>query len=153
MGTSSTAGLTDPPDLSELSTALYSAISLVVRRLRQTAAPDEPSVPERSALARLDRLGPATAAELARIEQISPQAMGITLAALEERGLVERRRDEGDRRRAVTTVTEAGREMLRLKRSARAHVIAGGLADGFSPEELRTLAAAAPLIERLAEQI
>ena len=141
------------PTTDDLSTSLYSAISLVVRRLRQTAAPDEPTMPERAALARLDRLGPATAAELARVEQISPQAMGITLAALEERGLVERRRDEADRRRSVTTVTEAGREMLRLKRSARARVIADGLADGFSEEELRTLAAAAPLIQRLAEKI
>jgi DNA-binding MarR family transcriptional regulator len=140
-------------DLSDLSTALYSAISLVVRRLRQTATPDEPTLPERSALARLARLGPATAADLARIEQISPQAMGITLAALEERGLVERRRDEVDRRRSVTTVTEAGQEMLRLKRSARAHVIAAGLANEFTEEELRILAAAAPLIQRLAEKI
>ena len=143
----------DSPSVDDLSTALYSAISLVVRRLRQTAAPDEPTLPERSALARLARLGPATAADLARIEQISPQAMGITLASLEERGLVERRRDEVDRRRSVTTVTEAGREMLRLKRSARAHVIAAGLASDFTDEELRTLAAAAPLMQRLAEKI
>lgn len=141
------------PSVDDLSTALYSAISLVVRRLRQTAAPDEPTLPERSALARLARLGPATAADLARIEQISPQAMGITLASLEERGLVERRRDEVDRRRSVTTVTEAGQEMLRLKRSARAHVIAAGLASGFTEEELRILTAAAPLMQRLAEQI
>ncbi|MEY9863849.1 DNA-binding MarR family transcriptional regulator [Catenulispora sp. GAS73] len=143
----------DSPRVDDLSTALFSAISLVVRRLRQTAAPGEPSLPERSALARLDRNGPATAAELARVEQISPQAMGITLAALEERGLVERRRDEEDRRRSVTVVTEAGREALRLKRSARAAAIAAGLADGFTDEELRTLADAAPLIQRLAEKI
>jgi DNA-binding MarR family transcriptional regulator len=143
----------DTPSVDDLSAALYSAISLSVRRLRQTAEPGEPSLPERSALARLDRGGPATAADLARAEQISPQAMGITLAALEERGLVERRRDDVDRRRAVTTVTEAGREMLRLKRSARTRVIAKGLASGFTAEELRTLAAAAPLMQRLAEGI
>ena len=143
----------DSPNVDDLSTALYNAIGLVVRRLRQTAAPDEPTLPERSVLARLSRLGPATAADLARIEQISPQAMGITLAALEERGLVERRRDEGDRRRSVTTVTEAGQEMLRLKRSARARVIATGLANEFTEEELRILSAAAPLIQRLAEKI
>lgn len=143
----------DSPRVDDLSTALFSAISLVVRRLRQTAAPGEPSLPERSALARLDRNGPATAADLARVEQISPQAMGITLAALEDRGLVERRRDDADRRRSVTVVTEAGREALRLKRSARASAIAAGLADGFTDQELRTLAAAAPLIQRLAEKI
>jgi DNA-binding MarR family transcriptional regulator len=143
----------DSPSVDDLSTTLYNAISLVVRRLRQASEPDEPTLPERSALARLDRLGPATAADLARIEQVSPQAIGVTLAALEERGLVERRRDEVDRRRAVTTVTEAGREVLRLKRGARARVIAAGLASDFSAEELQTLAAAAPLIQRLAEKI
>jgi DNA-binding MarR family transcriptional regulator len=143
----------DSVSVEDLSTSLFSAISLLVRRLRQSAEPGELTLPERSALARLDRLGPSTAAELARIEQISPQAMGITLAALEEQGLVERRRDAVDRRRSVTTVTDAGREVLRLKRSARARVIAEGLAGGFTEEELRTLAAAAPLIGRLAEQI
>lgn len=143
----------DSPSVDDLSAALYSAISLTVRRLRQTAEPGEPTLPERSALARLDRGGPATAADLARAEQISPQAMGITLASLEDRGLVERRRDDVDRRRAVTTVTEAGRELLRLKRGARTKVIAKGLAGGFTDEELRTLAAAAPLIQRLAESI
>ena len=143
----------DSPSVDDLSAALYSAISLTVRRLRQTAEPGEPTLPERSALARLDRGGPATAADLARAEQISPQAMGITLASLEDRGLVERRRDDVDRRRAVTTVTEAGRELLRLKRGARTRVIAKGLAGGFTDEELRTLAAAAPLIQRLAESI
>jgi DNA-binding MarR family transcriptional regulator len=141
------------PSVEELSTSLFSAISQMVRRLRQSAAPGELTLPERSALGRLDRVGPATAADLARIEQISPQAMGITLSALEEQGLVERRRDAGDRRRSVASVTDAGREVLRLKRSARAHVIATGLADGFSAEELRTLAAAAPLMQRLAEKI
>jgi DNA-binding MarR family transcriptional regulator len=141
------------PSVEDLSTSLFSAISLMVRRLRQSAAPGELTLPERSALGRLDRGGPATAADLARIEQISPQAMGITLNALEEQGLVQRERDVVDRRRAVASVTDAGREVLRLKRSARAHVIAAGLAEGFSAEELRTLAAAAPLIERLAEKI
>ncbi|GAA1984431.1 MarR family winged helix-turn-helix transcriptional regulator [Catenulispora subtropica] len=139
--------------LDDISTSLFGAISLMVRRMRQSPAPGELTLPERSALGRLDRGGPATAAELARIEQISPQAMGITLGVLEDKGLVERRRDEADRRRSVTSLTDAGREMLRLKRSARARLIADALADGFTAEELRTLAEAAPLIQRLAEKI
>ncbi|NUR63211.1 MAG: MarR family transcriptional regulator [Catenulispora sp.] len=143
----------DARDLEDTSTALFSAITMMVRRMRQIPAPGELTLPERSALARLDRLGPATAADLARIEQISPQAMGITLAALEDKGLVARRRDEGDRRRALTSLTDSGREMVRLKRSARARLIADALSDGFTAEELRTLAAAGPLIQRLAEKI
>lgn len=140
-------------DLDDLSTSLFAGITTMIRRMRQSPAPGELTLPERSALGRLDRNGPSTAADLARIEQISPQAMGITLGVLEAKGLVERRRDAADRRRALTTLTEAGREMLRLKRSARARLIADALSDGFTPAELRTLAAAAPLIQRLAEKI
>jgi len=139
--------------MEDLSTSLFSAISLMVRRLRQAPAPGELTLPERSALGRLERGGPTTAADLARIEQISPQAMGITLASLEMKGLIERVRDAGDRRRAITSLTDAGREMLRRKRSARAHLIADALADGFTADELQTLADAAPLIQRLAEKI
>ena len=36
---------------------------------------------------------PATPGELAKLEQISPQSMGATLASLEARGLVQRRPD------------------------------------------------------------
>jgi DNA-binding MarR family transcriptional regulator len=141
------------PDLDDLSEVLYDGIRLIARRLRQSSIPGEPSLPERSALSRLDRGGPATAAELARAEQITPQAMGTTLSALEERGLVERRPDPRDRRRVVMSLTDAGGELLRRKRGARARQLATALEEGFTTAELETLKAAAPLIERLAESI
>ncbi len=116
--------------------------------------PDDLTMPETAALARLDRGGPATSAELSRIEQISPQSMGATLAGLDRRGLVERAADPGDGRRVVLTLTDSGRKVLRDKRSSRAEQIATALsAVDFTTEELRTLAAAAPLIERLAHGI
>ena len=49
-----------------------------------------------------------TATELAKLEQISPQSMGATLGALEASGLVLRRPDPDDRRRAVITMTGPG---------------------------------------------
>ncbi len=64
-------------------------------------------MPERSALARLDRGGPATSSAMAREAQITAQAMGATLNALRNRGLVERRPDPEDGRRVVLTVTDA----------------------------------------------
>jgi DNA-binding MarR family transcriptional regulator len=90
---------------------------------------------------------------MARAEQISPQSMGATLGALESRGLVDRRPDPEDGRRIVLSVTEAGRALLRDKRTARIRQIAQVLASEFSSEEQRHLMAAAPLIERLAENI
>lgn len=141
------------PDVNDIAAALRISIGLLLRRLRQAPAEGELTLPESSALARLDRGGPATASALARLEQISPQSMGATLGALELRGLVERRSDPGDGRRVVLSVTEAGLEVLRNRRNARTEVLAEALSTRFTRTELRQLMAAAPLLERLAQSI
>ena len=66
--------------------ALLLCVGLLRRRLRQTPVVGELTFPETAALGRLDRGGPAAAADLARKEQISPQSMGATLGELETRG-------------------------------------------------------------------
>ena len=147
-------------DANQVSSALMTSVGLLVRRLRQAQSggaftiPDsELTIPETSALARLDRGGPTTATVLAKIEQISPQSMGATLAALETRGLVERRPDADDGRRAVISITKAGAKELRNRRDARARYVARTLSKDFTPSEIKELAAATPLIERLAQGI
>ena len=87
-------------EINVLAGELRTSMGLLLRRLRQVPAAGEPTLPETSALARLDRGGPTTASELARAEQISPQSMGATLGALEARGLVGRPSDPADGRRA-----------------------------------------------------
>jgi hypothetical protein len=67
-------------DVAQVAGALRMSMGLLVRRLRQMKAEGELTLPESSALARLDRGGPATSATLAKLEQISPQSMGATLA-------------------------------------------------------------------------
>jgi DNA-binding MarR family transcriptional regulator len=134
--------------------ALHLSMSQVMRRLRQTPpASDDLTTPETSALSKLDRGGPRTSAELARLEQISAQSMGATLSALADRGLIERSPDPQDGRRVTISINDAGRGVLRERRSARTQQIAAGLARGFTPAELRQLTAVAPLIERLAQQL
>ena len=137
----------------DIAAALRVSVGMLLRRLRQVRPDDELSLPESSALARLDRIGPVTPGALAKVEQISPQSMGATLAALEARGLIERHPDPADGRRVVLSVTEAGLELLRNKRGARTEQLAQALSAGFTPAELRQLAAAAPLLERLAQSI
>ena len=141
------------PDVHEVAGALRVSIGLLLRRLRQTRTDGELTLPESSALTRLDRGGPATASALAKLEQISPQSMGATLGALEAKGLIERRPDPGDGRRAVLSVTGAGSRLLRDKRNARTERLAKALSAGFTPAEIQLLAAASPLLERLAESI
>jgi DNA-binding MarR family transcriptional regulator len=145
--------MADELDVRDVAAALRVSMGLLLRRLRQVGVPGELTVPETSALARLDRNGPATSSELARVEQISPQSMGATLSALEARGLVTRDPDARDGRRIVLSVTETGRQLLRDKRDARTEHLARALAAGFTREELGQLMAAAPLLERLAQGI
>jgi DNA-binding MarR family transcriptional regulator len=140
------------PDVRQVAAAVRLSVGLLIRRLRQTPVEGGLALPESSALARLERGGPATASELAKLEQISPQSMGATLAELERRGLVERRADPQDGRRAVLSLTRAGRQARRSRTDARTGQIAEALA-GFSRVELKQLMAAAPLLERLAEHI
>jgi len=133
--------------------ALQVSIGLFMRRLRQLPVQGELTLPEISALSRLERAGSATTSDLARAEQITPQAMGATLAALGERGLVERRPDPSDGRRMAMSVTTAGQQALQNKRSARTEQLAKALAGGFTQIEVETLRTAAPLIERLGESL
>jgi DNA-binding MarR family transcriptional regulator len=140
------------PDVSEVAAELRESIGLLLRRLRQRVE-GELTLPENAALTRLNRSGPATSSALAKLEQISPQSMGATLAGLEARGLVARHPDPQDGRRVLLSVTEAGHRVLQDKRNARTRQLAEALSARFTPGEIRQLAAAAPLLERLAQSI
>ena len=140
-------------DIEEIADRLRLGIGLVVRRLRALQVATDLTLPESAALGRLERGGPATASDLARQEQISPQSMGATVAMLEARGYLRREADPADGRRIVLSPTDAGLAALRDRRNARTQRIAAALTAGFTAEELTTLRAAAPLLERLAEAL
>ena len=141
------------PDPLEVAAALYLSISLFLLQLRRSPVQGELTLPEISALERLDRAGSATPGRLAAAEQITPQAMGATLGELTRRGLAERRSDPADGRRVVVSLTEAGRRFVRNKRTARTEQLAKALSDRFTPGELEVLRDAAPLIERLGRSL
>ena len=140
-------------DLDELADRVLESVSMLVRRVRQCASDDDLRLPERSALSKLDRGGPATSAELARLEQISPQSMGATLSALEARGLVGRTSDPADGRRVVLSLTAAGRSVLRRRRGRRSRLVADAIGAELTRAEAARLAAAAPLLERVAHAL
>jgi DNA-binding MarR family transcriptional regulator len=143
----------EAPDPRQVAAALRVSTGLLLRRLRQVPNEDELTLSETSALARLDRGGPTTAAALAKLEQISAQSMGATLAALEVRGLIERGPDPDDGRRLVIAISPAGVDVLRSRRDARTALLADALSEDFTPAELKRLADIAPLLERLAQSI
>ena len=145
--------MTREPDVSDVAVALRDSIGLLLRRMRQQRPDGALTLPEGAAMTRLNRGGPTTSSALAKLEQISPQSMGATLAGLEARGLVARHPDPEDGRRVVLSVTEAGQQILLDKRNARTDQLAQALSAGFTADEIRQLAVAAPLLERLAQTI
>ena len=65
-----------------------------------------------TALTVLERHPDMSAAQLARNSFVTAQSMADMITALEGRGLIERHRDQADRRRLVVALTSAGRELL-----------------------------------------
>jgi DNA-binding MarR family transcriptional regulator len=132
--------------------AVQAAVSLFLRRAREGKS-SELSLPEQTALSRLDRNGPDTTANLARWEEITPQSMGVTVSALESKGLIERSPDPTDGRRSILTITTDGATKLHANRGQLTDRLAAALAEHFTVEEMASIRLAAPLIQRLAESI
>lgn len=132
---------------------IKAALGRVYRQLRQTKDTGGLTLPESSALSTLNRHGPTTAANLAKLERITPQSIGVTLAALETHGLIERHRDPADGRRVILSLTEPGHELVEHKQTVRTEQLTRALEAGFTEAERRQILAATPLLERLAELI
>jgi DNA-binding MarR family transcriptional regulator len=134
------------PAVAELSLA----IGQLIRRLRMETNPDELSWSQTATLARLDKVGAMTTADLARAEFVKPQSMGTTLADLEQAGLVQRRPHPTDGRQVLFELTAEGMEARRQRNIAKREWLLAAMAK-LDPAEQRTLLAAAALLKRLAE--
>jgi DNA-binding MarR family transcriptional regulator len=146
------AARSEEPTTQEVAAELRATLGLLYRRIRQTRVVGELTLPESSALSRLDHHGPATAAQLAKLEQISPQSMGATLQALEAKQLIVRASDPGDGRRVILSLTEAGREAVHSKRLARTEQLTEALT-ALSPHERSQLLAVLPVLDHLAREL
>jgi len=126
------------------------AIGLLMRRIRAAAAAQELSLTEAAVMARLANDGPATTADLARAESMKPQSMGATIAALEERGLVERKAHPTDGRQVNIELTAKGEAMRKSAKDAKRTWLAQAIAQ-LDERERETLFAAGEIIKRLVE--
>jgi DNA-binding MarR family transcriptional regulator len=140
------APISPEPAVAELSLA----IGQLVRRLRMEANPGELSWSQIATLARLDKAGAMTTADLARAEFVKPQSMGTTLADLEQAGLVQRRPHPTDGRQVLFELTAEGVEARRQRNIAKREWLLAAMAR-LNPAEQQTLMTAAALIKRLAE--
>jgi len=121
----------------------------VIRRLR--AEGGQPPVGQMAVLGRLDREGPASTSDLAAAERMRPQSMAQTVRDLESAGLVSRRPDPDDGRRALVELTPAGLERMLTTRARREGWLAELFEHEFTAAERETLRAALPLLRRIAD--
>ena len=139
-----------PVDATALAARLRLGVTRLARRLRQEAETGvTPSM--LSALSSVERQGSLTMRDLCHAEQVQPPTMTRIVAALVEAGLVVREQDPADGRVTWVRVTTEGRRLLERSRRRKEAYLAKSLRS-LEPEELRTLEAAAEILERLTDR-
>ncbi len=116
---------------------------LSIRRLSR-----ELSLTAVSTLSTVERAGPRRLTDLAVTEGITQPSMTSVVSQLEDRGLVERRRNAGDGRVVLVSITRSGRRYLRSLRRANSAAITV-LIDKLPESDLAVLSAALPALRRL----
>jgi DNA-binding MarR family transcriptional regulator len=135
-------------DTATLASELRVVLGHLTRRLR---AEHRFSLTQGSVLARLERCGAASVGELATAERVRPQSMTQTVGDLESDGLVARRPDPADGRRALVEITERGHRALAEDRQRREGWLAEAIDTDLSEREQALLARTVALLARLAE--
>jgi DNA-binding MarR family transcriptional regulator len=127
------------------------AVGMLVRRIRVAGRSHELSLTESAVMARLDREGPGTTADLARGEGVKPQSMGATVAALEKKGMVARRAHPTDGRQRIVALTAKGAAVRKSVKDAK-HTWLAQAVRKLDRREQETLFRAGSILRRLAEQ-
>lgn len=138
----------DKLETASLATELRVVLGRMVRRLR---AENSFPVSQATVLSRLEREGPQSCSDLAGAENMRPQSMAQTVSDLESDGLVRRRPDPHDRRRALVELTELGHSRLLAERQLREGWLARELS-GLTEQEQAVLREALELFKTLTER-
>jgi DNA-binding MarR family transcriptional regulator len=121
----------------------------LIRRLRAESSGEALSISQAGVLVRLDKLGPQTVADLARLEHVTPQSMGTTVASLEDEGLIARAVDPKDARRWNASLTAAGKRLLLEGRAARQAWLKSAIEERLDEDEQRRLADGVGLLRKV----
>jgi DNA-binding MarR family transcriptional regulator len=135
-------------DSALVASELRAVLGQLVRRLR---AEHRFPLSQGAVLGRLDREGAQSVSDLAVAERVRPQSMAQTVGDLEGDGLVARRPDPDDGRRALVELTAEGTAALHADRRRREGWLARAIEEDLSPEEQVLLRDAVPLLRQLAE--
>jgi DNA-binding MarR family transcriptional regulator len=126
-------------------TATFEGVFDLLRRLTPV---EGMSLTTAATLGRLDRHGEHRLSELACAEGVTQPAMTQLVSRLERDGLAERGSDPADGRVVLVRITEAGREAVRRRRSARLDRMAELLPALPAPDQ-EAIVAALPALDRL----
>jgi DNA-binding MarR family transcriptional regulator len=112
-------GATFPTAAQPMLMYLVKQVELASRaRLEEIVRPVGLTAPQYTALTVLERHPDMSTAQLARNSFVTSQSMADMIAVLEDRGLIERHRDQADRRRLVVALTPDGQALLDSCRGA-----------------------------------
>src|ERR1700712_1990960 len=114
------------------------SIGLLVRRARTAAASNDISWTDAAVLKRLAREGPATTADLARLQGMRPQSMRPIIATLEKLGMIRRKPHATDGRQVNIELTPKGVATQKTSGAARQTWLAHAIAQ-LEPAERETL--------------
>jgi DNA-binding MarR family transcriptional regulator len=128
------------------------AVARFSRRLKPTAAAGSMTTTEVDVLVAIDRHGPLRLSDLAGFAGLNPTMLSRLIPRLEVAGLMRRLVEAGDRRVCRVEITVKGRRLLERIRSERNDSLSRLLGD-LDDADRRTLAAAVPVLETLAERM
>ncbi len=132
----------------ELAADLAVAVMRLARRLRAESPNDELTPTQLATMATLYRLGPQRVGDLAQREKVKAPSMTRTIARLHEAGFVERATDPDDARLVIVDLTDRGREVLAVHRSARRAWLNSRLQE-LGEQDRRVLSEACQVMSRM----
>jgi DNA-binding MarR family transcriptional regulator len=135
---------TGHPEAAEVAAGLERLLALI-----RWLSPPGLSLTTAATLTTLERSGPCRLTALAANESVTQPAMTQLVGRLEEAGLAVRGADPADGRAVQVQITDAGRELVKRRRAARAERLSALLAR-LSQADQEALAAALPAINALA---
>jgi DNA-binding MarR family transcriptional regulator len=127
---------------------LHSAVVHLLRRLRRADSASGLNAPRLSALSVIVFAGPITLGNLAAAEQVRPPTMTRITKALEQQGLIAKKKSETDGRIVHLSATYKGRRLLIEGRNRRTHTLAK-MIESLSPHEQASLRAATSAINKM----
>lgn len=141
-----------PTNSQSIADQLHSIAIHLLRKLRREDASSGLNAPRLSALSVIVFGGPVTLGDLAAAEQVRPPTMTRIVNALEQQGLVTKRKNTEDGRSTHLIATSTGRRLLMQGRERRVRALAEQIGT-LKQKERTTLQEASEILKEIVRAI